>query len=250
MRRFKGFSATVAAIAAVVALPASAAPSCRAIRADDPATAANEQVDVCRRDAWIKDGAKLGNAAATGVIPGPTWDDAAPTTSVMAGGGSMFVSSPNADTGPARPAAKPTLRGTYTGPLDNLAATLYLTAPTYSALGGQYPFNVHLKVDGVTLFAESGELRVETAPAEGDVPVIRSRFALKDIHAAMEAEGLNLAPDAVHDVELTVRGHFIDSGNVVFHADSTEYPAGLIFNLEPNTRGRLPGYTEIDIFTG
>ena len=207
---------------------------CRAIRVDDPATAPTEAAQVCRLATWLHNSNKLGNTGS------PTWDTTAPTASISAGGGSMVVSS-------SVFGAALQLTGTHTGTIDNIAATLYLTSPMYAALPGAYPYNFQLVVDGVTLFEQlDTETRVESVPAAGDVPATMTRFAFTDIYAAMQREGLDTAADAVHEIEILVQGHFSDSGNVVFHFDSTEHPSGLMFNRETNAKGRLPGYTEVD----
>ena len=244
--RIRSVGSVVAVVLAGLALqPAAAAVGdCRVIRADNPGTPEIDAVSVCRQDAWIHQGVKAANLSGTAAGPAATWNTTAPTASVQQGGGSAFVSARQAD-------VRPVLQGSFTGTLDNIAATMFLSSYQYSTLGGEYPYNLSLVVDGATLYENlTAEVRVITAPAAGDLPASSTRFAFTDVYAAMENAGLDLTSSAVHTVQLTVRGHFSDSGNVVFHFDSVEYPAGLIFNLETNKTGRVSGYSEIDTFTG
>jgi hypothetical protein len=200
-------------------------------------------VSVCRQDVWFHQGsAKAGNAAGLGQSTLPSWDTTKPAASVTsgAGGGYATVRLPEILT-PYDRTYRPTFAGTYTGTLDNLAASIYLTAPAYQATGTDFPLLVRLTIDDEVIFEEaSTEIDVPIKPA-GNVAG-RIDFAFTELFDTLAELGLDNAADTTHAIELTVINRYWGDGHTVVLYDTSEVASGLVFNLEAS----LQNYTVIE----
>lgn len=202
---------------------------CRVIRGaetDDPA----DDVTVCREDVWFHaTDTRLGNA---GDFTGyPTWDTTPPDTSVAggAGGGSLATSTFHQTTQPHDPKAAFVADGTYSGAIDTLAFELYLFPPAGMAQEETtFRVDAQLTVDG-TAIAAIGDLTVPMETA-GEA-VQRIRFVWTELAEAIEIWGLEL--EGEHEVRVSVHGTGLATNGALFVYDTTEVPAGMIFNVDP-----------------
>lgn len=237
-RRMTRALAAALSVAAISATTALAAPGdCREIT---PATDTTAAVTACRQDVWLHAGNKVGNVEA------PTWNTTPPAASVTGGAGGGYAGLRLADIAEARnPNYRPTFSGSFTGTLDNLAATLYLAAPVYQATDTAFPLLATLKVDGEIIFEqEAVEVDVPLQPAGQATDKIQ--FALTGIAAEMASYQMPNAADTEHTVELSVINRYWGDGHTVFLYDTTEVPSGFIFNLETDPASLKP-YTQIPI---
>jgi hypothetical protein len=100
--------------------------------------------------------------------------------------------------------------------------------------------NIALTVDDEQIFGASQEVR--GAPA-GDF--LKLSFAFVNLHAVLEGLGLPNEPGQQHSITLAVNGTYAINDAGAFVYDSTEAPAGLLFNLENN---KMTQYAKIDPF--
>ena len=233
-------------LAGNVALAANG--DCRLIRGastpDDP----SDDVRICRQDVWIHQAdSKLGNAPAFGLPVGgtayPSWNTTAPTASVQsgAGGGYAGLGAYTQNLGRPDPKGAVTFRGSFTGNLENIAATLYLFTPARQAEATQAVW-LRLSIDGTTLY-ETGATADRTPLSPGGDAVLKTNFAFVDIYNAMEALGLQTGENAAHTVELVISQWFTVNDNGVYVYDTTEVPSGLKFNLEQGGLGSFAKFT-------
>ena len=238
MRRKALMFATALAAMTALAVPAVGADGdCRLIRgAATPET--DDDVEVCRQDTWVHRATHpVGNIGeATGY---PRWDTTKPTASYQAGAGGGALGTSVTDillTGDPHHGAH--WEGSFTGPIDNLAISVYLIMPN-GALG-VHGLTPYLEIDGVEIYP--GSEVVDPAVTVVSDGVALAQFAFVDVYAAMAAFGLDVAPDAEHDVAITMSPfYFGDDGAYVW--DAAEVPSGIIFNLE-----QLSFYTPVDVF--
>lgn len=253
MKTYRFITALVTAPALFVTLVAAHVPDgCRVIDARDPANH-DDDVFVCRVDTWFHQadaadpGTRIGNLGAVQEAL-PTWSTDAPAAAPVNGAGYAAINVLNTlgpQTGTTYdPAGGATFQGSFVGPLDNLAVTLYFVAPGRQAseeLLPGYPLVTRLKVDGQVYFQKSitqgSTVRVDQD--ENSAP--RASFAYTDVYASMLAHGADTASDAEHTVELYVAP--VRSGEeALFLFDATEVPSGIIFNIE---RSGLGDYTSL-----
>ncbi len=188
----------------------------------------------CTQQVWFSDsGTKAGNLAATGATKFPSWDTTAPTTSVTGGaGGGYFsqgaprqvASDPTTD-----PAIGATFAGTFTGDIDNMVVEMYLFAPLTAAANtpGAYVGSVDMTIDGQKVLpAQSVDFQL----VPGGQAVMKTKFAITDVQAAMEAAGVSTGPDAVHNMRLFFGAFGLVSATSVIVYDTTEVPGGITFN--------------------
>ena len=223
------------ALLALTSTTALAAPGdCRLIRgATTPDTA--DDVSVCRQDTWLHQAStKVGNAAALGQGTYPSWNTTKPTASVQSGAGGGYLAAAVIGQNVSRTDGRgvPTFVGTFTGNLDNIAATLYLFSPARSVEATQAVW-LRLKVDGEILY-QTGAAADRTPLVPGGDAVLKTDFAFSNIYTAMESRGMDLTADRAHNVELIVSQWFTANDNAVYVYDTSEVPAGLVFNLEVN----------------
>lgn len=213
-----------------------AAEECRLIRGAET-TDTTDDVSVCRQDVWFHaTAARLGNAAA--VTDYPTWDTTPPDTSVTggAGGGTLATSTFHQTTQPHDPNGAFVADGTYTGAIDTLAFELYLFPPAGMAQGETtFRVDAQLTIDGEAI-GNIGDLTVPMETA-GDA-VQRIRFAWTDLADAIELWGLQL--DGEHDIRVSVHGTGLATNGAFFVYDTTEVPAGMVFNIDPADLGDIP----------
>lgn len=216
---------------------------CRLIRGaatPDPA----DDVEVCRLDTWVHTGGtRLGNlSAAQGTVP--SWDATQPTTSLQDGGGGYASVRFVEILLPRDTKVMPTFAGGYTGVLDNLATTIYLSCPAYQATATPYPLSVALTIDGETV--------VDRTPLDTfvDVPITPvteaygyMKVAFTNLYSTLAALGLDNAEGTQHTIEIQIMNQFWADGNAVVLYDATDAPTGNVFNIETS---KLSGFTKID----
>ena len=234
MHRVQRLTAVVLAVLALSPATAGAAVGdCRLIRgASTPDTA--DDVQICREDVWIhQSSTKAGNAAGVEGAPAggyPSWNTTRPTASVQsgAGGGYLALAAYSQNAGRYDGRAATTFRGTVTGHLDNLAATLYLFTPARSIEPTQ-AVSLRLMIDGQLVYV-TGDTADRTPLEPAGDAVMQTRFAFEGLHAKMAELGLDTG--GVHTVELVVSQWFTVNDNALYVYDTTEVPAGIVFNLE------------------
>ena len=246
MGKRKQFVALTAAVTSALAL--SGAPSmaasgdCRVIR---PATETAAEVSACRQDVFFHGASVLGNAAGTGQVQVPSWNTTAPTGDMP----SRYVTVRPVDSFFARHlAARPTFAGTYTGVLDNLAIDLFISHPAYQTLGAPVALYNRLEIDGQVVWENAAGTDPEIAVPMSNVDDTTSTisYAFTDLYQALEELGIDNTSTTEHTIRFSVINKYVMDNNFVIHFDATPTPSGMSINLEPNSRGRLPKYTEID----
>lgn len=237
----KRFASSLAVAALAVSALASTPPDgCYPLSdAGTPGDASDDPL-ACQLDTYIKaNPARIGNVhGVTGQDANPTFSTDAPAGSYEAGNGGMTavawpgtVATDYTDEKWAL-----TVEGEFTGNLDNLAVELYAVNPV-----GQYGFEefwsqLHLEVDGVTVFDTYGAEHVITNYAPVDDTTVRLRFAFTDVW-----EALGSVDDAgPHDVKFQITG-FTYGDEAAFIYDASEYPSHMKFNLK-----KLAGYQTIE----
>ena len=217
---------------------------CRLIRGADTPTDTTDDVTVCTQDVWFHQAqTKLGNLSGSdfGADTIPSWDTTAPTASYQSGAGAGYatlriVQIANGDNS----GYEPTFQGAFTGPVDTLGVTAYLTCPLYQATGTDWPLLVRLTIDDQAVF--------DHMDAYTDVPIQGSdigkvQFAITNVYAAMQANGVDLSATAQHTVKIEFLQNFWGDGHTVVFYDAAEVPSGMIFNIDP---ADLTGYTVLD----
>lgn len=205
---------------------------CRLIRGADTTDDATDDVSVCRQDVWFHQaGTKAGNAAALDMDTFPSWNTTKPTASVQsgAGGGYAAASAFSQNVSRSDPRGAATFRGSFTGNLDNIAATLYLFSPVRQASVDQAVW-MQLTIDDEVVYQSSAADR--TPLTSGGNAVLKTHFAFVNIYDAMQSLGLDTSPEKAHSIELKITGWFSVNDNAVYVYDTTEVPSGLVFNLE------------------
>lgn len=219
------------ALMTTMAAPASAADDCT-----DPETGelilAEQQVYLHQAET------KAGNLGAFDLTGFPGWDSEAPTQSVQQGAGAGYLAVfASFQTGDHHQETGLTLEGTFAGCLDTMLFELYAFLPTNrTGISGdlsESPFNgvVTLDVDGVRL-GIGAEVEMKTVPNEGGDATYRLRFAYTAIHRAMTQMGLDPAAD--HELRFNVVPRYANTNHALFVYDTTEVPAGILFNGQPD----------------
>lgn len=214
--------------AGALALPAAAED------AEAPAPCYQLVVDgpqFCTSQVWFTPGdSKAGNLAAAGAATWPTWTTEEPTASVTSGAGGGYATNgaPRQQSGESNPATGALFKGTFTGDLDNLAATMYLFAPGKQQ-DPTYYGGVDLVVDGTRVLRTDDEFM----PLEpGGNAVLKTSFAVAGISQAMQRAGLETGPDVVHEVELFLTSYALATTTGVFVYGTSEAPSSMTFNVE------------------
>jgi hypothetical protein len=238
------FIATVC-LAAGLLVPQTvdAAEACRLIRGAATPNDPTDDVQVCRQDVWFHQaGTKLGNLSGAGQDTVPSWNTTQPAGSLQSGGGAGYATVRLLEIlEPYNRSYRPTFEGKFTGTLDNLATTLYISSPLYQAVNIPWPMLVRLTVDGETVFEQS-DLEIDV-PMKAAGNLRKVEFALTNLYAAMEAVGLDLSATKEHTIELSVIQRYWGDGHSIVFYDASDAPSGQIFNLEP---ALLKPYTQID----
>lgn len=188
----------------------------------------------CTQQVWFTDtGAKAGNLGAVGATDFPSWDTAAPDTSVTGGaGGGYFSNGANRQlaSDPQRDAALgATFEGTFTGDLDNMFIEMYLFAPATAAADppGAYVGSIELDIDGEqVLFPTQTELQL----VPGGDAVLKTTFAITNLQKGLAAAGLETGPNVEHNLRFLFSAYGLASATAVIVYDTTEVPGGITFN--------------------
>jgi hypothetical protein len=227
----------------ILAGTAVAAGGCRLIRgAATPDTA--DDVQVCREDVWFHEGgSKVGNLAFTGQVSYPAFDTTRPTASIQSGGGAAYFGNELTQYGLGQdhPVHSVWFEGTVDGPIDNLAVDLYVITPGGDPVIGQYRLYTTLRVDGTTIYRSpyvGGDVATFSPGGQLGGAI---RFAFTDLYEALEAS--DLAGAAQHSVRLAVSPYFVGD-DAIYLYDSTDYPSGGIFNIQPTFLG---AYSRIQV---
>lgn len=273
--RFRSVAAglSVAALA-MTGLAATAPDGCYAAIEDDPATEdVDETVIACEQATWVADpsGTKAGNLAVTGGTDFPTLVDEEPEESVASPGGAasgagylgtslLQLAEPDVD------ASGFTIKGQFTGVIDRLALTLHGAHFGYGKLPfpptgpippddpnpmaptEQSPMTayVSLEVDGLGVIpTQTLEIDFTTDDAPTAAASERYRVVLTDLAVELEDWGVDMGPDAVHDITIRVTPRFINTDPVVlFLYGTSEVPSGVVFNpVEPDAEVATSGPT-------
>jgi hypothetical protein len=198
----------------------------------------------CTEDVWFHRAETLaGNIAAAGAGSFPSWSTEAPTQSVQDGAGAGFLT-----VGPPRqlasdPESDPytgaTFEGTYTGNLDNLVVELFMFAPATAASDtGNFVGSIELEIDDTLVLWPT---QVDVPLESGGDAVMKTKFAITDLHEAMGIEGLETGDDVEHTIRFFFSGFGLASGTAVVVFDTTEVPSGMTFNA-PDVEG-LPRFS-------
>jgi hypothetical protein len=200
------------------------AAECREIR---PATETTAAAEACRQDVFAHvSGGKVGN------VDAPVWDTTAPTASYTSGAGGGFYQARLLDiVEPNNPTYRPPLSGTYTGVLDAIAVTAYVTIPVYAAGGTPYPLLTQVVVDGVTVFENEEEIDVPLTTVEGNTATRKLSFNVTDVAKVLERRRKPLGGEHTVSIAFTPR-YWGDGQSVVFY-DAKEFPTGVQFNVDP-----------------
>jgi hypothetical protein len=217
--------------------------ACRLIRGAETPADLTDDVQVCREDVWLHQaGTKLGNLAGAGQDTVPSWNTTKPTASMQSGAGAGYATVRLLDIAePYNRAYRPTFEGKFTGTVDNLAATLYISSPIYQAVNIPWPLLLRLTIDGETVFEQS-DLEIDV-PMKAAGNLRKVEFALTNLYEAMRSVGLDLSSTKEHTIELSVIQRYWGDGHTVVFYDSADAPSGMIFNLESTL---LKPYTQID----
>jgi hypothetical protein len=181
---------------------------------------------------------KVGNLGALGATGFPTWSADEPAGSVTegAGGGYLvnsqyFVSNENPEHFGL------TVEGAFSGCLDTMLVELYAFLPTNrTGTSGSleetaFTGILQLEVDG-ELVAWPSELELATVENPHGDATYQLRFAYTDIHQALQDAGVE--PGGDHHLRLNVNARYINTEHAVFVFDTTEVPAGILFNGVPD----------------
>jgi hypothetical protein len=231
-----------AAIACGVPVAQAASGDCRVIR---PATATAAEVSACRQDTWLHQGSsRLANTTAGSETP--SWNTTQPTAADQDGGAAYVGFRPyEVITGESDPAIRPTVTGKFTGVLDNIAATMFVSSPVYQAAGVD-PTNYYtLTIDGQTVWSNntSDDEEVATPITAVDDKTGHIDFAFIGLYDALAAKGIANTPTTEHTITLSFINKYYGDGNFVLRYDSAEYPSGMAFNLEDEP---LAGFVPMD----
>lgn len=236
-------AALLAVLSAAAFAPAAPAATgdCRELMTlDDPPVPTGQTV--CRQDAWFhQSDARLGNQSAV-----PSWDTAQPAASFQ-DGGAVYAALRPIDMLQSSSSSRPTFTGKYTGTLDNIALTIY-NASAYSALGGANSLYSKLTIDGKVVWINEAadDPEIEAPVEKVDDTTNAMRFAYTGIAARLKALRKANDPATEHTITVSFVNKYWGDSNFLMFYDATEYPSGLIFNLEPDPdTGSLDGYAEV-----
>lgn len=224
---------TVGALAfGPVAVDDGAEASCTVIRGADT-TDASDDVSACRQDVWFHGAGvpadNIDNAQGAFAV----WDETPPAASVTAGAGNgVLANSALHQFGePFDERAAFVAAGSFDGAIEDLVVELYLFTPGTNVddpnspvVRGDFSVDAQLLVDGFAIRTLADE--VVTLEPAGDA-VQRITFAFEDLSDTIELVG---ELDATHEVEVRVHGTTIVSDAAVMVYDTTEVPAGMVFN--------------------
>lgn len=216
-----------------VAVDPDAEASCTLIRGAETADEPTDDVTACRQDVWFHAaGLPADNLDhAQGTFAG--WDTTPPGASVTAGAGNGVLANSvlhqQATAFDERESF--VAAGSFDGAIEDLIVELYVFTPGTNVddpenpvVRGDYSVDAQLKIDGFAIKTLADH--VVTLEPAGDA-VQRITFAFEGLSDTIELIG---ELDATHEVEVRVHGTAIVSDAAVFVYDTTEVPAGMVFN--------------------
>lgn len=215
------------------AVDPDAGASCSLIRGADTVDDPGDDVEACRQDVWFHStGLPADNLDhAQGTFAG--WDTTPPDASVTAGAGSGVLANSTLHQQATAFDERESFvaAGSFDGAIEDLIVELYLFTPGTNVddpenpvVRGDYSVDAQLKVDGFAI-ASLADHVVTLEPA-GDA-VQRITFAFEGLSDTIEFIG---ELDATHQVEVRVHGTAIVSDAALIVYDTTEVPAGMVFN--------------------
>lgn len=132
-----------------------------------------------------------------------------------------------------------TVEGEFEGNIDSIALDLYAVNPVDQYAFGEFWSQLHLEIDGKTVFDTFGSEKVITSYETVDEHTVKLSFVFTDI---WESLGGVDSTEETHTVKFQLNGYtYGDESMFVYDAD--EFPASMRFNL-----GSLAGYQEIQTF--
>lgn len=216
-----------------VAADPEAEASCTVIRGAETTDDATDDVEACRQDVWFHAAGlpadNLDNAQGTFAV----WDTTPPAASATGGAGNGVLASSvlhqQATAFDERESF--VAAGSFDGAIEDLVVELYLFTPGTNVddpenpvVRGDYSVDAQLRIDGVAIQTLADH--VVTLEPAGDA-VQRITFAFQHLSETIELIG---ELDATHDVEVRVHGTAIISDAAIMVYDTTEVPAGMVFN--------------------
>ena len=244
MKKKLSVCALAAAAIACSAAPGQAASGdCRVIR---PATATSAEVSACRQDAWLHQGtSRIANQTASS--ESTSWNTTQPTGTDQDGGAIYFGFRPYSvltdETTNSQFA--PSFTGKFTGVLDNIAASMFVSSPIYQASGTPATNYYTLTVDGQTVWQNvtSDDEEIDVPIEDVDSTTGVEHFSFIGLYDALAAKGIANTPTTEHTISLSFINKYYGDGNFALHYDSAEYPSGFAFNLEDEP---LAGFVPMD----
>lgn len=234
-------AAAMVAIApiSVAKADADAASGCREIRA---ATETAPAMQACRLDVYAHvDESKVGNLKA------PYWDATKPTGSYSSGAGGALYHARLADyfIWQYHSAFRPPLSGTFSGVVDAVGVTAYLSIPGGHAHGWDYPLLAQLRIDDRVVFEnEKVEIDVPLQPHEASPAIHKIQFNFSNV--AKRLEQLGMPVDGEHTVSVSFIAQYGGVTHTVVLYDAAEVPTGVQFNLDPAAT-ETGNYIQIDV---
>lgn len=247
MRMPARFLTLALAASAVAAVPVAVSPDAEAhcfVALGAETADETDDVEACRQDVWFHEaGLKADNLdhAAGGAFA--TWDTTPPSSSVTggAGAGALTTSALHQQADAWDPRESFVASGEFTGLIDNVVVEVYMfrpgltpsftTAdPTGATLGGEiHSVDAVLYVNGMQV-ASLADVDAHLQPAGQAAE--RITFAFRDLAESMQLfarfGGLDLT--GTNTIEVRTHGTGIASDAAVVVYDTTEVPAGLVFN--------------------
>ena len=151
-----------------------------------------------------------------------TWDESAPTRSVLQPAGCASAEPGATGDRAPEPLVDLPMAGTFTGNLDAMTVSLY-SADTTPRIGPSQQLLVDVVIDGVTRVTDEPVLvsRVGTATTMGHY-----EFSIRGVGLLSELDSTTS-----HTVEVVVSTRYIDTGTLNGWVwDTTEFPTGITFN--------------------
>lgn len=181
---------------------------------------------------------QAGNLGAIGATGFPSWSEDAPAASVTEGAGAGYLTnSSNFVVEEDETVFGLTLEGEFSGCLDTMLFDLYAFLPTNrTGTSGnleESPFtgiiNVHVNGQQVVF---GSEIDTVTEPnPDGDATYL-VRLSVTNLHNALARLGVD--PTGDHELRINVSPRYINTDNALFVYDTTEVPAGILFNGTPD----------------
>lgn len=216
-----------------VAVDPDAEESCTVIRGAETQEDPDDDVSACRQDVWFHGAGVPADNLDNAQGAFAAWDTTPPSASVTegAGNGVLVNSALHQQASPFDEREAFVAAGSFDGAIEDLVVELYLFTPGTNVddpqnpvVRGDYSVDAQLEVDGYVVQTLADH--VVTLESAGDA-VQRITFAFRGLSDTIELIG---ELDATHDVEVRVHGTAIVSDAAIMVYDTTEVPAGMVFN--------------------